>query len=152
MKVFLIYISFLLLSAATHSLTWAQGSSSVLQSPEYQQRLRNLNERYEDFFHQQAEDRRWHERRRQGMAQLKTERTQREKSYEQARQDYIRKRQTAPDLSHLEREWERQREQELKAHEQARQKYVQKIEALRRIERSAKNIPEEDELKLYWED
>lgn len=113
--------------------------------------LRDLNERYEDFFIHFKERQVWEQKVLRGKEQYKAEVARERRLYEQARLEYMKRQRLEPDMTPFERQHEAEKKVEERRMELARQQFVRERKELERIERSARHIPVEDELELYTE-
>ncbi|MCB0412445.1 MAG: hypothetical protein KDD22_07960 [Bdellovibrionales bacterium] len=117
-------------------------AASVKRDTEYRSMVERLNESYQDFFLHIDRAERFEKNRRSGVKQYKEEKQKEIELAERARKRYVQNRKKAPDMTPLELAWEHQQEREQKVYNQNRLHYVEKQKEVKKIEDSARKIPE----------
>lgn len=110
--------------------------------------LERLNQKYQDYFTHQQKEKRFETQRRAGAKQAKAERAREEQAYERARKQFIKQRKAEPDPTPLRRAWEAEQRREAREYERARKAYRLKRQRIEKVEKSARQIPEEIESGL----
>lgn len=126
------------------SINVARGQEANFQSEaqEYRRQVEHLNERYEDFFAHDERQRRFEEKIKSGIPEVKGERQDHRDQRERARLQQVATRQAKPDLTALEQEDDRQRQAQALIQDKHRRDFVIQREQLEKISGSARKIPE----------
>lgn len=118
------------------------------QEQEYRRMVEELNERYEDFFVHEQENKRYYEEVRRGAPEVREFRKAELRQQDVARQEHIANRQAKPDTTELERLWNADQEKDRRQAEVYRKDYVEERESVERIRNSARKIPENKDAGL----
>lgn len=108
----------------------------------FQREVKDLNRRYEDFFAHEAEEKRYYERLKSGVGDVKANRKEVRHSEESALRKYKSEKRPPPDSSALEAQHEAELKAERQIHDRRRKAYIENRNQLRRISSSARKIPE----------
>ncbi len=112
------------------------------------QSVEEINRRYDDFFHFQAEREKKENQRNQGRDAIRQLRLEHTKILEVARRDYVRSRVKQVEDPRLEREWDNQVKAWKQDNEAARRQFVKQRALTEGIVRKGRRIPEKLEFEL----
>lgn len=129
-------------------LTSISGHAQDSDAEDFRLLIKELNERYEDFFVHQNENKKHQEEILKGINDHKTERENERRVTEQALREWISERKAKPDTTLLEKQDAEQKQVEAKALDQHRKVFVEQRQELKRIRNSARKIPENQDAGL----
>lgn len=108
----------------------------------FRREVKDLNQRYEDFFAHEAEEKRYYERLKSGVSDVKANRKEVRRAEESALRKFKSEKRPPPDSSALEAQHEAELKAERQIHDRRRKAYIENRNQLRRISNSARKIPE----------
>ncbi|MCB0362762.1 MAG: hypothetical protein KDD35_08565 [Bdellovibrionales bacterium] len=122
--------------------------ASQIDKEEFEQRLRDLNNRFRDFYLHRRYRLEENERRLEAADDYRDRRQKREEKIEAQRKEFIRLRDAAPVLENNEEEHLKEKEEEIIHQEKARLDYIRRRKEIERIRGSARLIPEGEDVGL----
>lgn len=114
----------------------------------FRSQVERLNERYENFFTRQSEQRQYSESVRMGIIEHRDQRRRELERAAEALRRYRLEPKVKPDTSVLEAEHEAEKKMQERIHERYRESFVEHRDQLRRISESARKIPENQDAGL----
>jgi Spy/CpxP family protein refolding chaperone len=139
----IVAITAILIAFSAQAQEDSAGDTAIFRS-----QVDQLNERYENFFTRQGEQRQYAERLKMGVPGLKEQRRSEMREAARALREFKLEPKIKPDTSAAEAQWEAEKQARARIHERHRKSFVERRAELRRISESARKIPENQDAGL----